>query len=172
MIRQDEVYKIGRLGKPHGIKGEITFAFDDDVFDRTEAQYLVLDREGILVPFFMEHYIFRGEQTAVVKFCDVDTAEQARLLTGSTVYFPRSKAEDDDTLTWAMIEGYTIIDSASGRNVGVVTHVDTSTLNTLFEVQTSDGKDMLIPASEDLIENVDKEARTITVAVPEGLTNL
>ena len=36
MIREDDVYKIGRLGKPHGVKGEITFMFDDDIFDRTD----------------------------------------------------------------------------------------------------------------------------------------
>jgi Predicted membrane-associated Zn-dependent proteases 1 len=25
MIRREEVYKIGKLGKPHGVKGEISF---------------------------------------------------------------------------------------------------------------------------------------------------
>ena len=42
MIRRDEVYKIGKLGKPHGVKGEITFAITDDVFDRVDAEYLYL----------------------------------------------------------------------------------------------------------------------------------
>ena len=54
MIKAEEVYKIGKLGKPHGLKGEINFLFDDDVFDRTDADYLVLEVDGILVPFFME----------------------------------------------------------------------------------------------------------------------
>ena len=40
MIRREEVYKIGRLGKAHGIKGEISFLLDDDVFDRVDADYL------------------------------------------------------------------------------------------------------------------------------------
>ena len=43
MIKREEVYKIGKLGKVHGIKGEISFLFDDDVFDRTDADYLILD---------------------------------------------------------------------------------------------------------------------------------
>ncbi|MFC2264720.1 MAG: 16S rRNA processing protein RimM, partial [Prevotella conceptionensis] len=30
----DNFYKIGKLGKPHGVKGEISFHFDDDIFDR------------------------------------------------------------------------------------------------------------------------------------------
>lgn len=47
MIRRDDVYKIGKLGKPHGVKGEITFAITDDVFDRVDADYLILDIDGI-----------------------------------------------------------------------------------------------------------------------------
>ena len=53
MIKQNEVYKIGRIGKPHGVNGELQMQFDDDVFDRVSADHLVLDIEGILVPFFI-----------------------------------------------------------------------------------------------------------------------
>ena len=41
MIRQEEVYKIGKIGKPHGVKGELSFLFYDDVFDRTDSDYVV-----------------------------------------------------------------------------------------------------------------------------------
>ena len=37
MIKEEDVYKIGRLGKTHGVRGEISFLFDDDVFDRTNT---------------------------------------------------------------------------------------------------------------------------------------
>ena len=60
MIRQDDVYKIGRLGKPHGIHGELSLQFADDVFDRTDADYLILDVDGILVPFYIDEYRFRS----------------------------------------------------------------------------------------------------------------
>ena len=36
-MRYEEVYKIGKIGKPHGIKGEVTLFFSDDVFDRTDS---------------------------------------------------------------------------------------------------------------------------------------
>ena len=54
MIKDSDVYKIGRLGKAHGVKGEVSLQFDDDIFDRVDADYLVLDVDGILVPFFIE----------------------------------------------------------------------------------------------------------------------
>ena len=60
MIKREDVYKIGRLGKAHGVKGEVSFQFDDDIFDTTDADYLILDIDGILVPFFMEEYRFRS----------------------------------------------------------------------------------------------------------------
>ena len=82
MIRRDDVYKIGKLGKPHGVKGEITFAITDDVFDRVDAEYLVLDINGILVPFYMEEYRFKNDENVLVKFEDIDTQERARNYTG------------------------------------------------------------------------------------------
>ena len=42
MITLNDVYRIGTLGKPHGVKGEIAFPFDDDVFDREDADYLFI----------------------------------------------------------------------------------------------------------------------------------
>ena len=169
MIKEEEVYKIGKLGKTHGVKGEISFLFDDDVFDRVDADYLMLMVDGILVPFFMEEYRFRSDTTAIVKFEDIDTQERARELTGCDVWFPRALADSDDgTITWAAIVGFDIVDANSGKPVGRIASVDDTTLNILFCLE--DGR--LIPASEDLITGIDKENRIITINIPEGLLDL
>lgn len=173
MIRQEEVYKIGKLGKPHGVKGEITFMFDDDVFDRVDADYLIVEIEGILVPFFMEEYRFKSEETALMKFCDIDTQEQARELTGCDVYFPRQLSDHDEGhLTWHEIIGYQLVNAQNQDLVGTVCSVDDSTLNILFEVETSTGKMVLVPASEDLIRQVDPQKKEITIQLPEGILDL
>lgn len=169
----NDFYRIGKIGKPHGVKGEVSFMFDDDVFDRADADCLMLSVDGILVPFFMEEYRFKGSETALVKFCDVDTQEEARELTGCDVFFPRHLAEGDDThLTWAQIVGYSLVDTASGQTVGEIESVDDSTLNLLFQVRGSDGGERLIPAHEELIENIDTVNRVIEVRLPEGLLDL
>lgn len=67
MIKKDEVFKIGIFNKPHGVKGEISFTFTDDIFDRVECEYLVCLLDGIFVPFFIEEYRFRSDTTALVK---------------------------------------------------------------------------------------------------------
>ena len=169
MIREEEVYQIGKLGKTHGVKGEISFLFDDDVFDRVDSDYLILKVDGIFVPFFIEEYRFRSDANAIVKFEDIDTQERARELTGCEVFFPRALSDSDDgSISWAAIVGFDIIEAGNNKPVGRIASVDDSTINILFELE--DGR--LIPASEDLITAIDQQARTITMHLPEGLLDL
>lgn len=173
MIRKEEVYKIGRLGKPHGVKGEIAFHFDDDVFDRTDTDYLVLELDEILVPFFIDEYRFKNGSTALMLFDGITTQEQARELTGAEVYFPRRLSDSsDEDMTWAEIIGFTLTDKATGKAIGTLRAVDETTINTLFEVETADGKNLLIPASEEIINSVDAERKEIAVTLPDGLLDL
>ena len=169
MIRREEVYKIGRLGKTHGVRGEISFLLDDDVFDRTDADYLILDIDGILVPFFIEEYRFKTDSNALMKFDGIDTQERARELTGCDVYFPRSQADEDEaSISWAELVGYSLIDGNSGKVIGEIASIDDTTINILFEL--TDGK--LIPASDELIQHIDTKRHQIEINLPEGILEL
>jgi len=169
MIREEDVYQIGKLGKTHGVKGEISFLFNDDVFDRVDADYLILKIDGIYVPFFIEEYRFRNDVNAIMKFEGINAQERARELTGCDVFFPREFADsDNNSISWAAIVGFNILDAESSHSVGRIASVDDSTLNTLFCLE--DGR--LIPASENLIVAIDQQARTITMRLPKGLLDL
>lgn len=174
MIRQEEVFKIGKIGKPHGVKGEVSLMFEDDVFDRVDADYLVLLIDGILVPFFFEEYRFKSDETALVKFCDIDTKEQAHELTGCDVYFSRKLSEDGrEDMSLNEAENFKLLDANNDNSlIGTVKSVDYSTVNTLFNVETPDGKEIMIPASEDFIVDIDTEKHFIVVDLPEGLLDL
>lgn len=172
MIKKDEVFKIGLFNKPHGIKGELSFTFTDDIFDRTDCEYLVCLLDGILVPFFIEEYRFRSDTTALVKLEKIDTAEQARRFTNVPVYFPKKYADaaatDDDTIpTWNYFVGFRVHDIHHG-DLGEVVAVDDSTLNVLFAIE-KDGEELLLPAHEEFILQLDKQQRVLTVDVPDGL---
>lgn len=174
MIRQEEVFKIGKIGKPHGVKGEVSLMFEDDVFDRVDADYLVLLIDGILVPFFFEEYRFKSDETALVKFYDIDTKEQAQELTGCDVYFSRKLSEDGrEDMSLNEAENFKLLDANNDNSlIGTVKSVDYSTVNTLFNVETPDGKEIMIPASEDFIVDIDTEKHFIVVDLPEGLLDL
>ncbi|MBO7602382.1 MAG: 16S rRNA processing protein RimM [Bacteroidaceae bacterium] len=172
MIKAEDVYRIGIINKPHGVHGELLFSFDDDIFDRVDADYIVCLMDGILVPFFFESYRFRSDSTALIKLEGIDTEQQARRMNNVEVYFPKEHAEelDDDELTWNYFVGFQIYDINKGE-IGKVTDVDDSTINTLFVVDHK-GTEVLIPAQEDFIVELDREAKVIRMDLPEGLLEL
>lgn len=173
MIKKEEVYKIGLFNKPHGIHGELQFTFTDDIFDRVDCDYLICLLDGIFVPFFIEEYRFRSDSTALVKLEGIDTAERARMFTNVEVYFPVKHAEEaeDGELSWNFFVGFRMEDVRHGE-LGEVVEVDTTTVNTLFVVEQEDGEELLIPAQEEFIVEINKEKKLITVELPEGLLNL
>lgn len=170
MITPDEVIQIGRFTRTHGVQGELALTFTDDVFDRVDCPYLVCSMDGILVPFFVVDYRFKTDNVALIKFERINDAEQARLLVGKDVYFPRSRYEesDEDDYTWNLFVGYSTEDRQLGP-LGTVTAVDDTTLNVLFVVTRTDGREALIPAQEVFIEDIDHDRRHIVFNLPDGL---
>lgn len=169
MIKESEVYPIGILNKPHGVKGEITFTFTSDVWDRVDADYLICEVDGILVPFFLEEYRFRTDHSAIVKFLGMDSVESVQEMTGLKVFFPyRLTPHDDeeDGYTWQYFQGFRVED-ANGHELGMIESVDDATENVLFEIG-----DLLVPAADDLILDIDHEGKIIKMQLPEGLTEL
>lgn len=171
MIRNEEVYKIGQITKPHGLKGELSMNVDDDIFDRVDCPYLICDVDGLLVPFFIEEYRFKTGSTALIKFADIDSSEKAQILIGSTVYFENKYIEDGDEeeVSLNYFIGFTVKDG--DKVLGPITDIDDQTENWLFVVEHKEDE-LLIPAQEDFIVDIDHKKRIITMNLPTGLVEL
>lgn len=174
MINYEDVYKIGRITKTHGLKGEVVFEFDDDIFDRTDSDYLICEVDGILVPFFIEEYRFRSDSSALMKFEDIDSPEKACQILNSDVYFERrftvssdeEEAGDGEDFSLYYFVGFSII--SEGKIVGTIEAVDDSTQNWLFILDNG----TYIPANGDFILDIDQQNHTITMDLPKGLLEL
>jgi 16S rRNA processing protein RimM len=75
-------------------------------------------------------------------------------------------------VSWSELIGFTLVDAQSNRAVGKVMSVDDSTLNVLFDVRTADERDVLVPASEELIEDIDIASQEIRMNLPEGILEI
>ena len=94
------------------------------------------------------------------------------MFTNVEVYFPVKHAEEaeDGSLSWSFFVGFLMEDTRYGV-LGEVVDVDTTTVNTLFVVDTKDGE-LLVPAQEEFILDISREQKLITVELPEGLLNM
>lgn len=175
MIREDEVFYIGYISKARGIRGEVELLFTDDAFDRGAAEYIVLDMDGIFVPFFWEEYRFKNNDTAIFKIEDVNTEPEARRLVGRRVYYPLSAlpaAADDGKLdSWKAFTGFNVVNE-KGESIGRVDSVDDSSQNILLYLTAPDGREVIIPLHEDFVVECSAAKRTLCLDLPEGLLNV
>ena len=91
------------------------------------------------------------------------------MFTNVEVYFPVKHAEEaePDELSWDFFVGFRMEETHHGK-LGEITDVDTSTINTLFVVDHQ-GEELLVPAQEEFIVDIDQKHKVITVDLPEGL---
>lgn len=175
MIQASEVFTIGRFAKPHGMSGELLFLLTDDIFDRTESPYWVLDIDGILVPFFVESYRFRSENSALVKLEGIHNDREARFLADKLVYYPQAFADglqsENTASGWSFYKGFELRDALSEQKLGLIEAVDESTQNVLFVVKTACAE-LLVPATEDFIRRKDIRNRILFMDLPEGLIDM
>lgn len=169
MLKKDDFVYYGKFLKPHGTKGEIGLLGDSMTLGE-DCDYVAADIDGILVPFFFEYTREKNSDTLIVKIERIDSTEQARMLTNREAYIPREWAEESDNYTWGYFRGFTTADEQLGE-LGKITDVDDSTINTLFIVEYKGGE-LLIPAQEEFIAGIDHKNRHITFHLPEGLLTL
>lgn len=173
MIRKEELTEAGTFGKPHGVKGELSFRFTLDAFGDDGCPFLVCELDGIFVPFRLEEYRLTSGSTALVRLKGICSEEKARALTRKAVYLPKKYLPQpaEETLPdWDYFIGFTLIDAAAGE-VGTVAGVDTSTLNTLFRVENN-GAERFVPAAAALIVRIDENQQKIYMDLPAGLLDL
>lgn len=173
MIKTEDVFKIGQFAKPHGIKGEISLVTNSDVFDDAEDPYIVCEMDGILVPFFVEEYRYKTDTVTLLKLENVDSEQAAREFVNKEVYYPLDAVDADDLvgdMTWDSFIGYSVVDEIHGE-LGTITDVDETTINVLLQIDHN-GKELLLPAVEELILSADHENKRLAVSLPEGLLDL
>ena len=66
--------------------------------------------------------------------------------------------------------GYALYDGE--RKVGLISGYDDSTDNVLFIVDNGIGDTILVPAADDLIDEIDEEQAIVRMSLPDGIIDL
>lgn len=177
MITEAEIIEIGKLGKPHGINGEINAYLNEDV-DIERLDRIVLDIEGIYVPFFIDSVRTKRIDTVIMHIDGIDDELHASELTHHIVYVLKAddvvvadESDDDEGIYAVDLAGYTIL-SETGSLIGRIIDVDLSTENALFVVERPDMTNIYIPVADEMIDDIDPDSRHLVMTLPEGLLDL
>lgn len=172
MILADDIATIGHVTKTHGIDGEMSVMIDDDI-QPENLSCLIFDMDGLYVPFFISSSRRRGTDSWLIRLQGINSELSASEFVGKGICARVCEIPEDeaDGLYLEDFVGYRLLD-IDGSEVGLITEVDFSTENTLFLVNTADGRQCIVPASIDLMTDISTDNATITMNLPSGILDL
>ncbi|GMQ28779.1 ribosome maturation factor RimM [Algoriphagus confluentis] len=172
-MNKEQCFHVGRIAKVHGLRGEVNVVLDVDYPEDYEGlQHLFLEQKGRLVPFFLEHFVIQHGGRALAKFEELNTIEQVEMLVGLEVYLPLTELPEleEDQYYYHELIGYEVFDQTLGL-IGPVQIIYDLETQDLLGV-THQGKEVLIPIQEGIIQKVDKAAKKVYCQLPEGLLDI
>ncbi len=168
---------VGRIGKPHGVRGEVSVEVRSDEPDRRFAAGQVLRAQGRhpSLPSALTVTSARWHQDRLlVRFEEVADRSAAEQTRGALLYVdlaPGEVPEDPEDFYDHQLVGLTVEDTA-GTRVGVVTEVLHHTAQELLVIRTvegADGREVLVPFVTALVPTVDVAGGRLVVADRPGL---
>ncbi len=177
MIKEDDIIEIGKFQKTHALKGELNAVLDICEDYLTEDNPVIVDMDGIFVPFYAESVRPKGSTSYLIKLQGVDSIEEASKFVNKAIYGLRNDmleyfdADDEDVALPNELEGYEVIDSEIG-SLGTLVRIDDTTINTLMIIDGGAYGEIYIPFNEEFIDRIDDENREIITSVPEELLSI
>ena len=171
-MTKNDCFFFGKITKTHGLKGELTVKLDvANPGDFKDLRYILIEDRGNLIPYFIENQKINGDKM-FVQLQDVKKMEQAVVFLGKAVFLPNEMLPelDEDEFYYKEIVGFKLVDVAKGE-IGEISDVLEYPTQAVIQVM-KDGKEILIPIHDDIIQKVDKKAKTLTVKAPEGLIDM
>lgn len=157
---------VGKVIKPHGVRGELSILNRSDNPDRWTPGSVVFTEAGDTLTVKVSR-LHSGR--LLVGFEEVADREAAEQMRGVVLVVPQSwLPELPDGQWWPyQLEGCRVTTEA-GRDLGVVTEVIPNPANDLWVAVDDQGRETLVPALKDLLVDVDVEGKQIIVGdVPE-----
>lgn len=163
---------VARIGKPHGIKGEVTVQlFTDAPEDRFEPGE-TFRVEGAAVPELTVTRARWNKDILIVAFDQVPDRNQAETLRGAQLFIDSTASDDDEDDAWYEHELVGLEARVDGSVVGKVTGLRTMTVQDLLVVELLDGHEAFVPFVAAIVPDVDPAAGFVTIVPPDGLFDL
>lgn len=180
MDRSTDSLLVARIGKPHGLRGEVTVQTHTDDPESRYAPgtvFVTQAKAGTGVPRQLVLATARKHREIwLLGFAEIPDRTGAESLRGTQLFLDLDETADDEG---ADDDGYyehdlvgLAVHDPSGTVLGTVTGLAIGAVQDLLEVRLTDRRDVLVPFVEAIVTEVDTEAGHIVVDAPDGLFDL
>jgi len=174
MLTYDDCTKIGTFRKPHGVAGTLELVFEPEWEASVEqAGILITDTDGLPVPWFVAPNGVRitSSKSALVDLDWINNQNLAKKLCGNSVYILKNHIiagmKSQELYEWSDFSVY----NENGSLVGKINGMENFSGNLVMMIDTPQGEKM-VPLHPDLILEINRETRKMTMKFPEGLLDI
>jgi len=166
------MFVIGRILKPHGVKGDVR------VFPETDdpSRFKRLDKVCVRFEDSREALdlgiagVRPAQQFVLIKFEGIDSMDAAERLRGGLISIADEQALPLEADEYYVRDLYDMpVVTEAGEYLGVIADVLETGAHDVYVVRQENGNDILIPAVKQYIISVDVKARVMKVQLAEGM---
>jgi 16S rRNA processing protein RimM len=162
---------VGRVGRAHGIRGDVAVDVrTDDPGTRFAAGAVLLTDPEAVGPLTVASGQAHSGRL-LLRFVGVTDRTAAEALRGTWLLAERDDSErlaDPDEFYDEQLVGLAVV-SASGEAVGEVAEMLHLSMQDVLTVRRPDGSEVLVPFVRQIVPDVDLDRRQITIDPPPGL---
>ncbi len=165
-----EKFQVGVIANTHGVKGEVkVFPTTDEPEKFKKLKKVVLKTKNAESEIEIQSARF-FKNMVIVKFKGIDSLDDAVKYKGASLWITRKQAVplEDHEYYQADLIGLQVV-SETGEMLGTLTDIFQTGANDVYQVTAEDGKQILLPAIRDCIQEVDLADGKMTVHILDGL---
>lgn len=180
----DGFIEIGRILKAHGIRGEICIEYNADSPELLgNSIYLAAPQpqgsRSKKMP--LKQYILKSlrmhKGRPLITLEGVPDRTAAELLRGQSIFIPEDRLPElsDDEIYMNELPGLAVFvreNDNSLRRLGELLSADIMAEQEVWTIVTSEGQEILFPATEEFVESIDLSTESIIITPPPGLIEI
>ncbi len=163
-------FALGRIVKTHGIRGEVqVYSYSDVEYFLDYKDLFVQGKYGDKMPQRVLKARVKKGQSVILAFEGVVDRTQAGSFVGKEIFLDRAKLSPlaEGEYYWHEIEGLSVV-SAKGEELGILSDVLATGAHDVYVVKGDRGE-ILVPAVEQMVKNIDLKKGVMVVDLPPGL---
>ena len=167
---EKDLLPIGRVVKPHGVKGKIKIVYFGEDFSQFHfyQEVFIEDRMGRLQSYEILEATPQPPRL-ILQLKDIRTVEEARTLVGKEIYVRKECLPDlpEDEYYWMEMIGMEV-ETEEGKRIGRIKEIFPTGAHDIYVVQGKRGE-IFLPAVQEVIQSIDRGRKVMKVTWMEGL---
>ena len=171
MNKQDYFY-LGKIVSKFSFKGEILLKLDSDEIDFKKLKTIFLEIDGAIIPYSIDNIKLHKSSLLRIRFENINNEKKANKIIKIKTYLPIKDLPklNGNKFYYHEITNFMVLDLTLGE-IGKVLKVNDQTSQPIIIV-INNNSEIMIPLVDDFLIDINRDKKTLTFNLPEGLTTL